>query len=432
MAIRYHEDLRLPQYLSDRRQQTPTPPTMSATTPEPSERTQDRGDLAIVMGGGGARAAYQAGVLRYLSREFPDLNVPILTGVSAGAINAAHLASHHGTFAQSTKELAQLWGRIQVANVFRSDVRSLGWQALKWGGQLVSGGAAKPSRVRSFLDTQPLREFLTEALHAVRGELTGIRYNLAMGKLKAVALSASNYTTGQSVTWIQGQDIEEWERPYRRSQETTLSVEHVMASSALPILFPAVEIGSSWYGDGGIRLSAPLSPALHLGAKRILAISTRYERSFAEADHPNVVGYPPPAQVAGVLLNAVFLDLLDQDALRLEQMNRLLTHLSPEDANHLNLRHVELVTMRPSVDLGKLANKYEPQLPKTFRFMTRGLGTKQTEAPDFLSLVMFQPDYLQHLIEVGEADAEARKDELAALLSDQESPSVKTPAEHSL
>ncbi len=405
---------------------------MSASSSNTPEGPKERGDLAIVMGGGGARAAYQAGVLRYLAREFPDLKVPIITGVSAGAINAAHLASHHGSFEQSTQELSEIWGRLTVENVFRSDVRSLGWQILKWGKQLLSGGRIGPSHVRSLLDTDPLREFLTEALHAVRGELTGVRYNLARGTLKAVALSASNYSTGQSVTWIQGQGIQEWERPSRRSRLTTLSVEHVMASSALPILFPAVEIGPHWYGDGGIRLSAPLSPALHLGAQRILAISTRYDKSFAEADHANVVGYPPPAQVAGVLLNAVFLDLLDQDAHRLEKVNELLDYLSTEEAEQLNMRHIELVTMRPSLDLGKLANKYEPQLPKTFRFLTRSLGTRETEAPDFLSLVMFQPDYLQHLVEVGEADAEARKEELRGLLSCPAMPSTEPVKEHSL
>lgn len=389
---------------------------MTASSFSSQDNTAGPGDLAIVMGGGGARAAYQTGVLRFLSKRFPNLNVPIITGVSAGAINAAHLASHHGTFEQAIVELEGLWGGLHVDDVFRTDMKSLGRQGLRWGRQLISGGHGGPPRVKALLDTHPLREFLTEAFHAVRGELTGVRYNLARGTLKAVALSASNYTTGQSVTWIQGEGIKEWERPLRRSRLTTLSVEHVMASAALPLLFPAVEIGSSWYGDGGIRLSAPLSPALHLGAKRILAISTRYDKTFAEADHPNVVGYPPPAQVAGVLLNAVFLDLLDQDARRLEMVNNLLSKIPEQERSKLGMRHVDLVTMRPSVDLGLLANQYEPQLPKTFRFLTRGLGTKETESPDFLSLVMFQPDYLHHLMAVGEADAAAREEELAALL----------------
>ncbi len=372
------------------------------------------GDLAFVMGGGGARAAYQAGVLRYLSRRFPSLRIPIITGVSAGAINAAHLAAHHGTFEQATEELFHLWANLNVDHVFRTDVRSLGWDLLRWARQLVSGGARSPPQVRGLLDTDPLRAYLTDAMHAIDGELTGINYNLSMGRLKAIALSTTNYSTGQSVLWVQGQGIREWERPTRRSRLSTLTVEHVLASSALPIVFPAVQIGQHWFGDGGIRLAAPLSPALHLGAGRILAISTRHSPTARQASTPTITGYPPPAQVAGVMMNSVFLDMLDDDAHRLETINRLLAGLPPEARD--GMRRVRLLTVRPSVDLARLANRYEPQLPKAFRFLTRGLGTRQTEAPDFLSMIMFQPDYLAELIEVGERDAETREAELATLL----------------
>jgi NTE family protein len=250
----------------------------------------------------------------------------------------------------------------------------------------------------------------------VDGELTGVSYNLERGRLKAVAISTSSYSTGQSVTWIQGQDIKEWERPQRRARNTTLTVEHVMASAALPLFFPAVRLNNSWYGDGGVRLTAPLSPALHLGARRILAISTRYARTDREADEPSVYGYPPPAQVLGILMNSIFLDLLDADALRLDRLNRLLEAL-PEE-RRAGLRPVKLLVLRPSVDLGILANQYEPKLPATFRFLTRGLGTRQTKSPDFLSLVLFQPDYLNALIDIGEADAEARADEIARFIED--------------
>lgn len=372
------------------------------------------GDLALVMGGGGARAAYQAGVLRYLSRRFPDLEAPIITGVSAGAINAAHLAAHHGTFGQATGELFHLWSNLNVDHVFRTDVRSLGWHMLRWARQLVSGGASASPRVRGLLDTDPLRAYLTDAMHAIDGELTGINYNLGMGRLKAVALSTTNYSTGQSVLWVQGRGVTEWERPTRRSRLTTLTVEHIMASAALPIVFPAVRIGPHWFGDGGIRLAAPLSPALHLGAARVLAISTRHSPTARQANRAAVTGYPPPAQVAGVMMNSVFLDLLDDDAHRLETINRLLAGLPAEARG--GMRPVRLVTVRPSVDLARLANRYEPQLPKAFRFLTRGLGTRQIEAPDFLSMIMFQPDYLVELIRVGEEDAQAREAELAALL----------------
>lgn len=386
---------------------------MERDTPPGSPPRPGDGELGLVMGGGGARAAYQVGVLRAVARRFPDLAVPYVTGVSAGAINAAHLASHHGTFAQAAEELSDLWRRLTVGDVFRVDGTSLFKNLLLWARQLISGGVGAP-RVRGLVDTQPLREYLTEVLHAVDGELTGVRYNLERGRLKAVALSTSSYTTGQSVTWVQGSEIHEWERPQRRARKATLSVEHVMASAALPLFFPAVRLNNGWYGDGGVRLTAPLSPALHLGARRILAISTRYARTQKEADEVAVEGYPPPAQVVGVLMNAVFLDLLDADALRLDRLNRLLEAL-PEERRE-GMRRVELLILRPSMDLGRLAGRYEPRLPPAFRFLTRSLGTRQTASPDFLSLILFQPDYLKALMDVGEADGEARMDEIAAFL----------------
>lgn len=371
-------------------------------------------DVALVMGGGGARAAYQVGFLRAVAQRFPSLHVPYITGVSAGAINAAHLAAHHGTFIQAVEELSQLWSRLTIESVFRVDMRSLAANVLSWAYQLASGGG--PSRVRGFVDTAPLRAFLSDALHTVDGEITGIASNLTRKRLRAVALSTSSYGTGQSVTWVQGENIEEWERPQRRSENTTLTVEHVMASSALPLFFPAVRLGTGWYGDGGIRLTAPLSPAVHLGARRVLAISTRYAPSMEEAQSSAIAGYPPPAQVVGVLMNAVFLDLLDHDALRLDRLNHLLEHVPAEQ--RLGLRRIKIMVLRPSRDLGRLSSQYEAQLPRTFRFLTRGLGTRETKSPDFLSLVMFQPDYLRSLMEIGEADAEDRVEEIEEFLFD--------------
>ena len=372
-------------------------------------------DLGLIMGGGGARAAYQVGFLRCIARRFPDLHLPYITGVSAGALNAALLASHHGTFLQAVDELSHLWSTLTVDHVFRVDARSLAMNSMRWLKRLGSGGiGGARSQVRGLVDTQPLRKHLTEALHAVDGEVTGIQYNIDRGKLKAVALSTTSYSTGSSVTWLQGDNIEPWSRPGRLTRDTTLTIEHIMASAALPLLFPAVRLGNEWYGDGGIRLTAPLSPALHLGARRIMAISTRYARTEDEASTSAIQGYPPPAQVAGVLLNAVFLDQLDNDALRLERLNRLLETL-PEEQRH-GLEPAKLLVLRPSEDLGKLASQFEAQLPRSFRFLTRGLGTQETESPDVLSMILFQPDYLTALIEIGEKDARDRADEIGEFL----------------
>ncbi|HUE95661.1 MAG TPA: patatin-like phospholipase family protein, partial [Longimicrobiaceae bacterium] len=383
--------------------------TAIGETSAPGPPTQDTGDLAIVMTGGGARAAYQVGLLRFLARRYPELRFRILSGVSAGAVNAAHLAQHHGTFPQAVDELTSLWQELTSETVFRSDASSLLWNVVRSGAQLVAGGTGSP-RLRGMVDTEPLREFLTEALAPVDGELTGIQYNLNRGVLSAVAISTTSYTTGQSITWVQGRDIAPWERPKRQAVKTKIGVGHIMASAALPILFPAVQIGPAWYGDGGIRLSAPLSPALHLGAHKILAVSNRYVRTHAEAGRVEVVGYPPPAQVLGVLYNAVFLDLIDQDALRLDRMNRVLEKLPDEQRE--GMRVVDLMVLRPSRDLGRLARYYEPRLPGTFRFLTRGWGTRQTTSPDILSMMMFQHEFIRRLIELGELDAEVRADEI--------------------
>jgi NTE family protein len=282
----------------------------------------------------------------------------------------------------------------------------------------MSGGGRTPE-VRAFLNTTPLRAFLHSVLETRDGRLIGIARNIEAGRLSAVAMTATSYSTGQSVVFVQGSDILPWRRPQRRATRTELTVEHVMASAALPIFFPAIRIGNEWHGDGGIRLTAPLSPALHLGADRIVAISTRYDRSQAEADSLQVVGYPPPAQILGAVLNAVFLDLIDQDELRLNRLNQLLLALPPD--RRIGLKPVELLVIRPSADLGKLAAQFEPQLPRAFRFMTRGLGTRRQKSPDMLSMLMFQPDYLQHLMEIGERDAEARSDDIEKFVEDSES-----------
>ncbi len=378
-----------------------------------------RPDLALMLSGGGARAAYQVGFLRLLAREFPDVVPDILTGVSAGGINAAYLAARQQPFAENVESLAEAWAGIHIDNVFRARVGDLAWRVLRWGGRLLSGGKYPLPPARSMVDTAPLRELLEQLLEADGDGIPGISRSLHAGWLRAIALTASSYTTGQSITWVQTRDdcgIQTWERPQRKSATCGLRVDHVMASCALPFFFPAIDVDGAWYGDGGIRLTAPLSPAVHLGARRIIAVSTRYARSREEADRPAVTGYPPPAQVGGVLYNAIFLDQLDGDALQMRQINRLVAEL-PE-AQRGGLRHIDLLMLRPSLDLGRLANAYEPELPRAFRFLTRGFGTRETRSNDLLSLVMFQTDYVKRLIELGEADAAARMPEIRQFLSE--------------
>src|SRR5262245_36269746 len=378
-----------------------------------------RSDLALVLSGGGARAAYQVGFLRLLAHEFPDIVPGILTGVSAGGINAAYLATQQEPSVEKIANLASIWAGLSIDDVFRVDLRDLAGRTLRWGGRLTSGGVAGLPAAKSLVDTAPLRVLLERVLRADDEVLGGISRNLQRGLLRAIALTASNYTTGQSITWVQTREdcgIQTWERPQRKSETCALRVDHVMASAALPFFFPAVHVDGQWYGDGGIRLTAPLSPAVHLGARKIIAVSTRYAGSREEADRPKVAGYPPPAQVAGILLNAIFLDLLDGDALHMQMINDLVGRLPEGQRN--GLRHIDLLVLRPSEDLGRLANEYEPELPRAFRFLTRGLGTREARSNDLLSLLMFQSNYIKRLIQMGEADAAGKIAAIRAFLGD--------------
>jgi NTE family protein len=372
-----------------------------------------RGELALVMSGGGARAAYQVGALRWLARHYPATSIPVLTGVSAGAINAAFLGVHEASLQERVEKLCRVWSELQVEDVFRVGTLGLFTHLFDSALSLVSGGHRKP-RHHGMVDTAPLRAFLERVLLAENGELTGVARNMRAGVVRAIAITAASYTTGRSVTFIQGHDAEAWERADRVSRPCTLRVEHIMGSAALPIFFPAVKIENGYYGDGGMRLTAPLAPAIHLGAGRILAISTRHVPDLAETRMHALKGYPPPAQIFGDVMSAIFLDQFDGDALRLERINQLLTDTPPEKRG--KLRPVELLLLRPSRDLGRLANEYEARLPRTFRFLTRGLGTRETRSNDLISLVMFQHDYLERLLSLGEQDAAARAAEIGRFL----------------
>jgi NTE family protein len=375
----------------------------------------DKNGLALVLSGGGARAAYQVGFLRCLARHFPDLKIPIITGVSAGAINAAFLASCQGNFREAVEELSRLWLGLTVDQVFCVDTWELVRNVFRWGMRLISGGIPKESSAKSLLDPTPLWMLLQRKLSPQGNVIAGIHNNLRNGRLKAFAITGTDYATGQAVTWVQGEKVRMWERPWRRSQIAEISIEHIKSSASLPLLFPAVRVGNSWFGDGGIRQSAPLSPAIYLGAKRILSISTRYIRSMEEANMPACMGYPPPAQIGGVLLNAIFLDALDQDVRTLERMNQLLGKITKD--KHGKRRIVDLFVMRPSEDLGKLAGGFETELPYMFRYLSRGLGTLETKSPDWLSMVMFDPQYLNHLVKLGETDADRHKAEISKLVN---------------
>jgi len=370
--------------------------------------------LALVLAGGGARAAYQVGFLRSLARAFPDLQFPVITGVSAGAINAAFLANSTDDFPRTVERLTSLWTNLTIDQVFRTDFATVGTNMLRWALRLTLGGAPLAPRTHGLVNTDPLRDYLRNAYGTTQGMLTGVETNLRNGRLKAVGITTTSYTTGETNTWVQGEDLKMWERPGRRSRPTRLSVEHVMASSALPLIFPAVEVDGSWHGDGGMGLIAPLSPALHLGADLIMAVSTRFPRPRIEPDRSVPASYPPPASVVGVLFDTVFLDTLDHDALTVRRVNQFLAR-QPAGIEE-GVRPVELLLQRPTQNLEHLAHEFETELPRAFRFATRGLGTRETSRAGLLATLMFAPGYIRRMIEMGERDGDQRRAEIATFL----------------
>lgn len=368
--------------------------------------------IALSMSGGGARAAYQVGLLRYVARRHPEFYPSIITGVSAGAVNAVHLASHSGDFQEAVNDLYGLWKELRMEHVFHADTAHLLKSFLRWGVHFLLGGTRFAPKAKSMLDSDPLRDYLSHKLASHPTQtISGIDENIRSGRLQVLGITTSNYTIGKSITWTHGYNPDPWERPRRRSVEAKITIEHVMASAALPLIFPAIQLGDHWHGDGGIRLIAPLSPAMHYGADKILAISTRRGAGMkAEDVEPMTDDYPPVAQIIGAILNAVFLDVFDYDAANMERISELYDFLPAEQ--QATIRRTKVLVVRPSKDLAKIAAELELKLPTSFRYFARGFGTKETKSPDSLSMLMFFPEYIEELIAMGEADAAVQGEEI--------------------
>jgi NTE family protein len=331
----------------------------------------------------------------------PELNFPIIVGGSAGAINAAFLAGYRGTSRQNLEWLSDCWTGLTVDSVFNTNFGKLGVSGARWFWTLGGGGTSPGPRVRGLVDTEPLREFLKVQLN-----VEGIEQNVREGRLQALGLTATRYSTGQTITFVHGhEDVPTWERARRIGVATKIGVEHVLASGALPLVFPATRVGDEYYGDGSIRQAAPLAPAIHLGADRLLAIATRYAPTLEEVRARAGGGYPAPAQVIGMMFNTIFLDTLEGDAERLTRINRLLDALPPGTPVSDGLRRIRLHVIRPSKDLGLLAADYKKLLPRSLRFVLRGLGVRKVRGADLLSYLIFEKPYITRVMELGYEDA---------------------------
>ena len=362
--------------------------------------------------GGGARGAYQVGVFRGLLEILePSGNpFPIITGTSAGAINAAVLASHAENLARGTDRLEHFWRTMTCNRIYRTDWRAVMSSATHWVGSLLFGRLGVPGPV-SLLSTTPLRQLLERET-----QLGGIPRAIESRTLHGVAVTSSGYTSSRALAFFDGAEVVEgWERARRIGRRTTIDVDHLMASAALPVLFPPVRVGNEWFGDGGLRMTAPLSPAIHLGADRILVITTRDGHPDPEPHHLERI--PTVGDVGGYLLDILFLDNLDADLARLKRINETLARLSPEVRADSPLRPIETLVLRPSVDLRDVADRHMDRMPRSVRFLLAGVGAWRpgTRLPSYL---LFDAAYCRDLIELGKADALAHRDEVLAFFRD--------------
>lgn len=370
--------------------------------------------VALVLSGGGARAAYQVGVLAAVAELAPDMQLSIITGVSAGAINAVSLAAHTGTFPESVATLRRNWEALGPDDVFGvrplSLIGAIGRMLL----HAVTGRRHGLPAFRGLLDQRPLRRFL-EA-HA---QLAGIAHNVSTGRLRAVGLSATAYGTGATATFVQGApDIPIWSRARRYAVRTALTFEHVLASGAIPIIFPAVRLEQGFFGDGSVRQTAPLAPAIHLGAEHIIAVNVSVSATATPVAKPDE--YPSSAQVFGLLFDSVFLDALDADAERLERMNTILEQLTLDQRTANPFRQIGLLLLRPSRDLGAMSRGYRSRLPPLLAAVVRNMGGRRVRAADFVSYLLFDHRYTTDLMDLGYHDTVARRDEVETFLEGRE------------
>jgi NTE family protein len=378
--------------------------------------------IGLVMTGGGARGAYQAGVLKRIGEikrvQTHGNPFPIIGGSSAGAINGSALAAGSDNVALAVKILARGWSDIQPSDVFRCDVLSQAQNSLTWILDLSFGALFGGGNARSLLDATPLRHFLSEHIHCDR-----IHNNIKRGHLYALAISATNYNSGKSYLFIQGMKGHPmWNRSRRVTLSTSITVDHVCASAAIPLVFQPVRLktarGAAFFGDGCVRLQQPLSPVIRLGARKIFAIGVRDE-NLTHQKEPADQRDPSLAQVMGVLFDVMFLDHLATDIEHLERLNQLLGggRISQSGVQGCEkMRPLASFLMTPSVDLSQLAEQHQKDMPYLIQYFVNSLGRDAASCSDLMSYLLFTSKYTSALIEIGYNDASSRIDEIESFL----------------
>lgn len=376
----------------------------------------------LILSGGGARAAYQVGVLRAVADIMPPgCHNPfeIICGTSAGGLNAAGLATHADCLHDGISMLETVWGEFRTHQVYRTDWPGVLHRAARWLWTMIFGRMRRDLPV-SLLDNSPLRGLLDAHIPLER-----IQQAIDNGFLDALCITASGYSTGESISFFQGvPHLDGWNRSRRVGIRTAISIDHLLASAAIPMLFPAVRVNREYFGDGAVRQHAPISPALHLGAERVMVIGVGGQP--AEAEREKSLSYPSIAQIVSHILSSSFVDSLESDIERLTRINKTIS-LIPEEARHQStLRPVDVMVISPSAQvLDTIAMRHADALPKSIRMFVRGSGATQRSGSGVLSYLLFEGAYCQDLIQLGYLDGCARKDEMKHFFNITDTPSEK-------
>lgn len=382
---------------------------------------------ALVLPGGGARGAFQVGVLKAIAELLPPgcMNpFDVISGTSAGAINSVVLASKARRYRVAAAELERVWGHFRCGQVFRTDSLTMLRSSLHWLASIVLGGYIVGTP-RSMLDNAPLRALLSRNIRFPR-----IQASIDAGYLHAVAVTAAGYGSARSTTFYQsGQGSRPWSRTRRIGMRQPLNLDHLMASIAVPLIFPPVSIGGEYFGDGAMRQATPLSPAIHLGADRILVIGVRDETGHPNADPHRQQKFPSFAQIAGYMLDTLFMDGLYSDIERMTRINQLIDAVPPAKRTgaQKRMRPIDTMIIVPSKDLREIAYKHRREMPLPVRALLRGIGGRNQSESRLLSFLLFEQAYTQELIELGYNDAMSEKDQLLEFVTGKDVPRLFAP-----